>query len=426
MAGSQTCRTLSEHGCGRATGYAEFNKIVTIGHKTHVAWLDSHDDAFVVRIRTLDRNTNRWSPTHTVGRAYDNHGGPSLARDARGYLHIVYYPHHHPFRYRRSLRPNDASQWTAEQQFGTRCTYSSLVCMPDDRLVLACRQSSSGRWKLNLYERPSDGQWQGPRTILHGNASSGYTRWQASLALGPVGKMLHMSFMIYEQKLADLGYAVGYLCSPDGGRTWQRADGAPLNLPATPATIDLVAGTREPAGPANFRPGNVAVDDTGAPWILYARLDRQPFETWVATPAPAGTWNRRPLLPAVQETWPGRSVKTPGNVAFTSDGTMYAAITTVDTGIEPKPAMWGHPSAETALLVSHDRGRTFRTFVVSTFDDDVPNWLVNLEKPTRHMLTPIPSMIYTHGLKGRTNKDIMSNDVIWCDVASLVESDPAD
>ncbi len=31
---------LSKDGCGRATAYSEFNKIVTVGKKTHVAWLD--------------------------------------------------------------------------------------------------------------------------------------------------------------------------------------------------------------------------------------------------------------------------------------------------------------------------------------------------------------------------------------------------
>ena len=105
---------LSSHGCGRATGYAETNKIVTVGAKTHVTWLDSAAEGFHVRIRTLDRRTGKWSPTMTVGEAFDNHGGPALTADSKGYLHIVYYPHHHPFRYRRSKRPNDASAWDDE------------------------------------------------------------------------------------------------------------------------------------------------------------------------------------------------------------------------------------------------------------------------------------------------------------------------
>ena len=49
---------LSENGSGRATAYADYNKIITLEDKTHVAWLDSISEGFRVRIRTLDRNTN--------------------------------------------------------------------------------------------------------------------------------------------------------------------------------------------------------------------------------------------------------------------------------------------------------------------------------------------------------------------------------
>jgi len=100
-------RLLSRHGCGRATGYAEANRILTLGDRTHVAWLDSVEGGFRARIRTLDHNTGEWSPTYTLGEAYDNHDGPALTADSEGHLHAVFYPHHHPFRYRRSRRPND-------------------------------------------------------------------------------------------------------------------------------------------------------------------------------------------------------------------------------------------------------------------------------------------------------------------------------
>ena len=117
---------LSRRGSGRASAYAEANKIVTFQHKTHVAWLDSVTDGFCVRIRTLDRQSNQWSQMYTIGMAYDNHGGPALTVDDRGFLHVVYYPHHHPFRYRKSKRPNDASEWEEEIEFGEELTYPLL------------------------------------------------------------------------------------------------------------------------------------------------------------------------------------------------------------------------------------------------------------------------------------------------------------
>ena len=418
--GSSALRVLSERGCGRATAYSEFNKIVTIGEKTHVSWLDSENGQFLVRIRTLDRKTGQWSPVYTVGQAYDNHGGPSLTCDSSGFLHIVYYPHHHPFRYRQSVRPNDASEWTEEVQFGHRCTYSSLICTPDDRLILACRESTKRRWVLNLYEKPANDTWRGPRTILHGNAPSGYTRWQAALVLGRDGETLHMSFMLYEKGIREVGYAIGYLRSSDAGQTWERTDGRRVALPATPATIEIVDGSATVDGPANFRPGNIALGPDGAAWLIYSRLDGEPFKAWVARLAGKGKWQKIPLLPSIRRKWKDRGVKTPGSIVFGRDGTMYVVVTTVQSGTGDELAFWGHPSAEVVLLVSRDRGRTFSVFEVSAPDVSAANWLPNLERPTRHEPVGVPSLIYTHGARGKTNKDIMSNEVIWCDTASLL------
>lgn len=98
---------------------------------------------------------------------------------------------------------------------------------------------------------------------------------------------------------------------------------------------------------------------------------------------------------------------------------MYVVVTTVQSGTGDELAFWGHPSAEVALLVSKDRGRTFSVFEVSCADDSAANWLPNLERPTRSETIKVPALIYTHGPRGKTNKDIMSNEVIWCDMASL-------
>ena len=136
---------LSSQGCGRATGYAETNKIVTLDGKTHVAWLDSVGDKFPVRVRTLDRKTGNWSETYTVGNAYDNHGGPALTLDSQGYLHIVYHPHHQPFRYRRSKRPNDASQWEPEEQFALSVVTPPCSAAPTTRFTSPAEKATSIR-----------------------------------------------------------------------------------------------------------------------------------------------------------------------------------------------------------------------------------------------------------------------------------------
>ena len=99
---------------------------------------------------------------------------------------------------------------------------------------------------------------------------------------------------------------------------------------------------------------------------------------------------------------------------------MYVVVTTVRSGTGDELAFWGHPTAEVALLVSKDKGRTFRVFEVSRADDSSANWLPNLERPTRSEAIKVPSLIYTHGPRGKTNKEIMSNEVIFCDIDDLV------
>jgi hypothetical protein len=233
-------------------------------------------------------------------------------------------------------------------------------------------------------------------------------------------KTIHMSFMLYEQAIKKVGYAVGYLRSMDVGRSWQRSDGTLVDLPATPETIEIVDGAVAPDDPTNFRPGSIAVGPQGAPWLIYCRMDHQPFETWIARPDSKTGWHKISLLPAIQKKWPDRAVKTPGNIVFGRDGTMYVAVTTVNRNIEGEAAQWGHPSAEVALLVSKDQGQTFSAFGISQSDSSVPNWLPNLERPTRHEPINVPSLIYTHGHRGITNKQIMENEVVWCDVARLI------
>ena len=206
------------------------------------------------------------------------------------------------------------------------------------------------------------------------------------------------------------------------GSLGQRSDSQRVTLPATPATIEVADGSRtvkQPKPTTNYFPGSIALDPGGVPWVIYCRLDRDPFEAWVARPTAEGTWRKIPLLPVIQRTWKDREPKTPGGIVFGRDGTMYVVVTTVKSGNRDElipgtnvpSANWGDPSAEIALLVSKDQGRTLSVFEVSCADDSAANWLPNLERPisTRSEPIKVPALIYTHGPQGKTNKEIMIN-----------------
>jgi len=244
---------LSQEGSGRATGYVESSKIVTIGHKTHVAWLDANASGFWVRVRTLDRSTGEWSPTVTVGEGQDNHAGPGLIADSQGYLHIVYYPHHRPFRYRQSVRPNDISEWTPEIQFAESMSYPVMLCTADDTIILTGRRYYEAIDHLNemeLWKKPAGGSWEKQGVIMRSRYLD-YVHFQESTAWGPDGQTIHLSCRIYETNPVKGQKPIetrGYLVSPDQGKTWTHSDGTPVTLPATAATVEVLDRGGEDTG----------------------------------------------------------------------------------------------------------------------------------------------------------------------------------
>jgi len=405
---------LSATGCGRATGYAEANKIVTLGDKTHVCWLDSVPEGFRTRIRTLDRRTGRWSPVYTLGEAHDNHGGPALTVDSEGFLHVVYYPHHHPFRYRRSTRPNDASRWDEEIEFGQRCTYPTLVCGPDDTLYLSCRRSFGRQpWQVELWAKPPGGRWEGPTPIAR-SRHTGYAHFQESLVWSPDHRLLHLACRIHEKSDKEAYgriQTVGYMVSDDFGATWRRSDGSRIELPATAQTIDVIASGGVDRGRV-LRAGAIAVDAQGTPHVIYTATENGRSETFVAAPQGDGRWRRRSVSQSLPEQWKDWNLMMPGGMTLNPRGELIVAATVQQARAEEDT--WGHRTNEVVRLVSADRGETFSFELVSPPDRTVSHWLPNIEKPTGHNAIPVrPGIIYTAGPPGEKNTDILSNGVYW-------------
>lgn len=403
---------LSTRGCGRATGYAETNKIVTVDNKTHVAWLDSVADGFRVRVRTLDRKTGEWSPVYTIGEAFDNHGGPALTVDSGGYLHAIYYPHHHPFRHRRSTRPNDASEWGHESWLNDRCTYPTLLCGLDDSLYLTARQSHGKEpWLVNLFVKSPGGQWEGPHAILRAGAR-GYAHFQEALAWGPDRRTLYLSCRIYDGS-PGRGHTVGYLRSPDCGKTWERSDGTRVALPATAETVTNIADGRDEKTP-RLRCGSMAVDPSGAPHVLYSSTARLPSEVWIASLDKSGRWRRRSLLPEIAKDWPGWGLTMPGGLTIGPDGRFFVVLTLIKPDAADAETTWGHPSSEIVWLESAGADKDFSVRLVSKPDPAVPHWLPNLERPTGHnRIAGRPGLLYQSGIRGDNNRQILSNEVYW-------------
>jgi hypothetical protein len=416
---------LSTEGSGRATAYAPTNKIVTRDGRTHVTWLDSTSEGFLVRIRTLDRGTGEWSPVVTIGRAQDNHGGAALTIDPEGYLHALYFPHHEAMRYRRSVRPNDASAWTTEEVFGEALTYPVVMSLPDGTLLMTARRSYDGHegftppggshaWEAELWRRRPGGRaWERVGPLLRGRFS-GYVQFAEALWWGEDGRTLHLSARIYETNYrgnGELFTTVGYLMSPDGGTTWQRRDGTRVTLPATADTLDVIArgGT---ATSDVLATGGLIVDADDRPRVLYSQIGEQGARLYLASPAPDGSWQSRDLAAVLPPEWAGWELNVPGAITRSSDGTV--TITATLQRVPPGETWWAHRSNEVARLWSRDGGRTFQFEAFGPPDPSQPRWLPNVERATgQHEVPGRPGIIYTDGPAGAGNDALLNNQVIW-------------
>jgi len=403
---------LSETGSGRATAYSETNKIITFKGKTHASWLDVNKDGFQVRIRTLDRSNGTWSDTYTIGEAQDNHGGPALTVDSKGYLHVVYYAHNGPMRYRRSVNPNDASVWTDYTEVEGQLSYPTLVCGADDTLHLTCRSyAKTEPWTCRIFTKPADGPWSAGRELLRAT-EPGYAQFMDALAWGADHRTLHFTCWFYGGD-PGIGKTIGYLRSPDAGQTWTRLDGTAVVLPATADTVDVVA--RMPEGnQQGLRGSRFAVSPDGRPHVLWSDYNPAPQQGWMSFPDSSGNWKAVCLNPFLPDAFADWGLLTPGGITFNERGGLYIALTLVKPKTPADPSTALHPAQDIALFRSGDLGKTFACEILPADENTQNRWLPNLEAPTGH--NPIqgpPGLIYTEGDRGESLDDVVANTVHW-------------
>ena len=403
---------LSNQGCGRATGYAEANKIVSTGNMMHVAWLDSAGEGFSVCVRSYDHRTQTWSPTVVVGDGHDNHGGPALTMDSEGYLHIVYFPHHHAMRYRCSTLPNDSSEWEPETSFGERLTYPTLVCGPDDTLYCTCRRSYEHKpWQVELWKKAKDSEWVQVTTLLS-SRHLGYAHFQESLCWSPLDQSLHLACR-YHEKSDGKAYgrlqAIGYLRSNDFGETWTSWKGSKISLPATADDLQpLVQGGLEVG--RVLRAGHIGVSNVGLPHIAYSLEIDGKGEAFLARPDDQGEWHSISLKSFLPDAYRNWSMIMPGGIVFDQKNRMYIVAQIHQAG---SAQSWGHPTNEIVRLRGDAKGEDFDCSLLSNSNAGIPHWLPSMERPTGHnFIQGAPAVAFTAGKAGKGNSDILSNDVL--------------
>ena len=329
---------LTSAGSQAATNEAG-NKVVTVGHRTHVTWQDVTPEGYFNRVRTLDLDSGDWSETYTLGSAYDDHARAVMIADSDGFLHAILSGHNTPCTYRRSRTANDAADWTDPVPVADG-TYPYLVCGPGDDLYLTVRNAE--RWNgVELYTKPNTEPWRHVGKVIERLADyPGYAAFHCGFCFGGDG-VLHLvsdfyeGYGIYDQR--GIHQAVAYLQSPDGGRTWRTCRGEPAATPARPCSMDVICqstGLRhEPMPPPVLAAqGNIAVDPDGIPHVLYLYHLNHAGELILASPDDQGIWRQR-SIDALGRAYPHhRASICRGAFTIDGDGVLRALVTLTPAG----------------------------------------------------------------------------------------------
>jgi hypothetical protein len=351
---------VSSAGSERATS-GSGGKIVTIDGMTHVVWQDATDrGAYLNRVRSLNRMTGEWSEPVTLNTGKDNHARPVIAVDRDGYLHVILSGHNSPVTYRRSVRPNDSSEWTKAEPAGTG-TYPVLTCDGDGTLLVTMR--SSQRWNgVDLYVKERGKDWQKrSKLVLRNPKMTGYAGFQTGFAWGPRHQVLHMVVDFYESydtyKARGAHQAVCYMRSLDGGLTWQKANGEPVAIPARPEQMDILGrhigpGRNDLPPPVVLAQGSLVVDPQGLPHVLYITHQKQAGQVVIASPDSSGVW-QRDTISEITEAYPKlRPVGCRGSFTASEDGTRYALLE-----LKPLGAGWEDGKPKRSMVFAQEDKR---------------------------------------------------------------------
>ena len=118
--------------------------------------------------------------------------------------------------------------------------------------------------------------------------------------------------------------------SCDGGRSWQRADGTAVPLPARPEDMDLLelyrSTSHEPMVIVVGQ-GCIGLDNFGTPYVFYISHVREAGEMILASPDAEGIWQKRVIDPTVTG-FPDHRPKgdTRGRFVLTADGQMHLIL----------------------------------------------------------------------------------------------------
>ncbi len=198
---------VSVLGGGMNTGKGAANLSVSLGSKVHVAFAGRYtvgtDAGTPQYIGSYDRVTGVVTPSFYLGSAGigepDEHNWPGVAVDSSGYVHTVLGAHGGKsgqcFRYRKSVNPNDSTQFEDIINLPSGFTYLAVLCDKQDTLHVVARD----HWdpyvqKLKHLKKPAGQGWNTVKEALVvpyivTTQASTYNRYDHTLDIDRLGNL---------------------------------------------------------------------------------------------------------------------------------------------------------------------------------------------------------------------------------------------
>lgn len=162
------------------------------------------------------------------------HGGSHLAIDKNGYIYMFIGGHGTELKVWKTVNPLDISEWVQVSSLPVAGTYPQPFVLPDNTLIVIYRGVDGGGQYIHMAKSTDGGlTWsdvQLTRISTGGADNRDY----------PFAVVINNTIYLGIGRHIDEHYGICFMMSKDGGKTWTKADGTPITLPATLDQVDQV------------------------------------------------------------------------------------------------------------------------------------------------------------------------------------------
>lgn len=241
------------------------NSLTSFKNTQYIAYYDSAQ-RLVIGKRKLGSAKWELQTTPYSGKATDAHNTISIITDGEGYLHVSWDHHNNELRYARSVKPGSLTLTGKLPMTGkkeSKVTYPEFYRLPNGNLLFLYRDGGSGNGNLmlNQYDAKTK-QWTQLQDGWINGEGQRSPYWQ--MAIDKTGT-IHLSWVWRESPDVASNHDLGYACSKDGGRTWEKSTGQKYTLPVTAANAEYACYI--PQNSELINSTSMSTDDARHPYI---------------------------------------------------------------------------------------------------------------------------------------------------------------